>query len=73
MMIQMNTWFLNQRCPKCGGNLFFQEDSYIEGDLVGFYKHESCLQCGYECHNNYNNLVIEGQETKTERQEPLPV
>ena len=30
-----------QRCPKCGGNLFFYQDYY------GWY--EQCLQCGFTC------------------------
>ena len=29
-----------KRCPRCGGNLFIDEDT------VGC--HEQCLQCGYE-------------------------
>jgi DNA-directed RNA polymerase subunit M/transcription elongation factor TFIIS len=28
------------RCPRCGGNIFIDEDS------IGYYAH--CLQCGYE-------------------------
>jgi hypothetical protein len=30
---------LNERCPKCGGNIS------IDGDTYGTFK--SCLQCGY--------------------------
>lgn len=31
--------FTQKRCPKCGGNIFLDKDSY------GWY--EQCLQCGY--------------------------
>jgi len=31
---------MDKRCPKCGGNLFLEEDSF------GCYEH--CLQCGYD-------------------------
>ena len=35
----MKTW-KPKRCPRCGGNMFIDED------LVGYYA--QCLQCGYE-------------------------
>lgn len=30
-----------KRCPKCGGNVYLDEDQY------GWFEH--CLQCGYTC------------------------
>ena len=30
----------SKRCPRCGGNIFLDEDT------MGYY--EQCLQCGYE-------------------------
>jgi ribosomal protein S27AE len=33
------TMVANQRCPKCSGSLFFDNDSQ--------YPEVSCLQCGY--------------------------
>ena len=30
-----------ERCPKCGGNLYLDKDHY------GWY--EQCLQCGFTC------------------------
>jgi uncharacterized protein (DUF983 family) len=38
---------MNKRCPKCGGNIFLENDSF------GCYEH--CLQCGYDC-NLENNI-----------------
>ena len=32
---------MDKRCPKCGGNIFLEED------IFGCYEH--CLQCGYDC------------------------
>ncbi len=32
---------MKKRCPRCGGNIYLEEDSY------GGYEH--CLQCGYDC------------------------
>ena len=37
----MGVLYLKKRCPKCGGNLFY------EGDYHGWY--DPCLQCGYMC------------------------
>ena len=34
----MRGGFTQQRCPKCGGNIF------LDGDLYGWF--EKCLQCG---------------------------
>ena len=47
----MKTGFIERKCPKCGGNLYYSEDSYLEGGLMDFYEHESCLQCGYDCYD----------------------
>ena len=35
----MKYGFINQKCPKCGGNIFRDSDRF------GWYEH--CLQCGY--------------------------
>ena len=35
----MRSSFLKKYCPKCGGNIYLDEDYY------GWY--EQCLQCGY--------------------------
>lgn len=36
----MTKGFIRQRCPKCGGNVYMEDDRY------GLYKH--CIQCGYD-------------------------
>ena len=33
--------YKNKHCPKCGGNIFLEQDS------TGWSEH--CLQCGYDC------------------------
>ena len=42
----MKSGFTNQRCPKCGGNTYIDMDYYLEGNLINWYRQESCLQCG---------------------------
>ncbi len=37
----MRKVLMKKRCPKCGGNIYLEEDSF------GCYGH--CLQCGYDC------------------------
>jgi uncharacterized protein (DUF983 family) len=36
----MREVLMKKRCPRCGGNIYLEEDSF------GCYEH--CLQCGYE-------------------------
>ena len=72
-MLQTRTGFINQKCPKCGGNLFQSEDPYADGYLISYYEHESCLQCGYECHERYIDLLTIEEKTNGEKRELLPV
>ena len=39
--------FTNQRCPRCGGNIYIEMDCYLEGGLSSWYEQKSCLQCGH--------------------------
>ena len=43
----MKYGFVNQRCPKCGGNLYFDRDYYVDGGFFAWYEEGSCLQCGF--------------------------
>lgn len=43
----MKYGFTNQRCPKCGGNLYLDSDYCIEGGFISWYEEETCLQCGF--------------------------
>jgi len=69
----MKTGFTNRKCPKCGGNLFHSEDPYIDGHLISYYEYESCLQCGYECHDSYSDLLKIEEKTTEKRRELLSV
>jgi len=40
-----------KRCPKCGGNIFLDRDSY------GWY--EQCLQCS---HTSYLDIILDVRE-----------
>ena len=42
----MKYGFVNQKCPKCGGNLYFDRDYCIEGSFISLHEEETCLQCG---------------------------
>ena len=44
---QMKPGDTRSKCPKCGGNLYFDRDYYVEGGLISWYEQEECLQCGY--------------------------
>ena len=66
----MKTGFIKRHCPKCGGNLYHDEDSYFDGYIINYYEHESCLQCGYDC---YSDLMKIEEGTTEERRELLPV
>ncbi len=39
--------FTNQRCPRCGGNIYIDSSYYYEKPLTGSHEQGSCLQCGY--------------------------
>ena len=39
--------FTNNKCPRCGGNMYIDRDYYADGGLIGSYEQEACLQCGY--------------------------
>ncbi|HUT67294.1 MAG TPA: hypothetical protein VMW86_01945 [Dehalococcoidales bacterium] len=43
----MKKEFINQKCPKCGGNLYLERDYYAEGLFVSWYEQVTCLQCGF--------------------------
>ena len=42
--------FTNQKCPKCGGNIFVDREYSLEGSFVVWFEQENCLQCGYTCY-----------------------
>lgn len=44
-------YFTKKKCPKCGGNIYVDENYYREGGLFGLYEQESCLQCGFIIYN----------------------
>ena len=43
----MKPGFTGRKCPKCGGNLYFDKDYYRDGGLINWCEQESCLQCGH--------------------------
>jgi hypothetical protein len=45
----MKPGFTKRKCPKCGGNLYFDRDYCIEGIFISWYEEETCLQCGFIC------------------------
>ena len=45
----MKEEIFSKRCPKCGGNLYFERDYYHEGMFVNWYEQQICLQCGFTC------------------------
>ena len=46
----MKRGFTNKRCPKCGGNVFTDQDNNV-GSEEGYHGwYEWCLQCGYRCY-----------------------
>ena len=51
----MRTGFTNQKCPKCGGNIFVDREYSLEGN----YEQESCLQCGYICYPKPDTASME--------------
>jgi hypothetical protein len=45
----MKPGFTKRRCPKCGGNLYLDNDYCIEGNFITWYQEEACFQCGFVC------------------------
>jgi predicted nucleic-acid-binding Zn-ribbon protein len=45
--LEMKQGFTGQKCPRCGGNMYFDIDYFVEGSLISWFKQQSCLQCGY--------------------------
>lgn len=43
----MKRGFTGRRCPRCNGNIFIDQDNYVESETPypGWY--ERCLQCGH--------------------------
>ena len=52
----MRHGFTNQKCPKCGGNTYFDMDYYLDGGLIRWYEQESCLQCGQTIYDLVDSL-----------------
>jgi hypothetical protein len=69
----MNTGFTNQKCPRCGGNLYLDTNYYIEGGVMGWYDHESCLQCGYIRYEDESSQSRIAITTTVAQRELLPV
>jgi hypothetical protein len=44
---QMENVFTSRHCPKCGGNMYLDNDYYIDGLYIDWYKQMCCLQCGF--------------------------
>jgi len=55
----MRTGFTNQKCPKCGGNIFVGRECYFEGNFIVWFEQENCLQCGYICYPKPDNASME--------------
>jgi len=55
----MRTGFTNQKCPKCGGNIFVSRECYFEGNSVVWFEQENCLQCGYKCYPKPDTALME--------------
>lgn len=51
-----------KRCPKCGGNVYLDEDQH------GWFEH--CLQCGYTCDLQGVLNVAEREALKTSSELP---
>lgn len=45
----MKFGFIGRKCPRCGGNLYLDQEFYVEGLFINWYEQEICLQCGYSC------------------------
>ena len=55
----MRTGFTNQKCPKCGGNIYLDREYSLEGSFVIWYEQESYLQCGYTCYPKPDTALME--------------
>ena len=55
----MRTGFTNQKCPKCGGNIYLDREYSLEGNFVTWYEQENCLQCGYTCYLKPDTALME--------------
>jgi len=55
----MRTGFTNQKCPRCGGNIFVDREYSLEGSFVIWYEQESCLQCDYICYPKPDTALME--------------
>lgn len=65
--------FKNQKCPRCGGNLYLDRDFYAEGGVVGWYEQGNCLQCGYISYGTKSHHTQTATNATTEHKELLPV
>ena len=69
----MRHGFTNQKCPRCGGNLYFDVDYLIEGRLISWFEQESCLQCGYISYETNSPLTALTSNDIALQKEPLLV
>ena len=69
----MKFGFTGRKCPKCGGNLYYNRDYYRDGSLTTWLEQESCLQCGYIVYENESPQTEMTITTIVTQRELLPV
>jgi len=62
----MRNGFTNQKCPRCGGNIYTDMDYYFDRGFIQWYEQEKCLQCGHVIYDH-------GVSPKSTEVIPLPV
>jgi predicted nucleic-acid-binding Zn-ribbon protein len=55
-----------KRCPKCGGNMFFQRDYSIGFRDESYQWYGWCLQCGYTLYLKPNTVSKEAEREEVQ-------